>query len=108
MSLDDLPVMQPPGAGWKQHRGMSESLQGDVSLALQSPHGGRSALRLHAWAVNPQEVPVALEAWLDRAWDVELAHRLQLDHADSRDPGPALVAADRGRAFLADGELHGK
>ena len=48
-------------AGWKQHRGMSEALQGDVSLALQSPHGGRSALRLHAWAVNPKEVPVALE-----------------------------------------------
>jgi hypothetical protein len=48
-------------SGWKQHRGMSESLQGDVSLALQSPHGGRSALRLSAWAVNPKEVPVALE-----------------------------------------------
>ena len=48
-------------AGWKQHRGMSEALQGDVSLALQSPHGGRSALRLSAWAVNPKEVPVALE-----------------------------------------------
>ncbi len=48
-------------AGWKQHRGMSSALQGDVTLALQSPHGGRSALRLHAWSVNPQEVPVALE-----------------------------------------------
>ena len=48
-------------AGWKQHRGMPESLQGDVSLALQSPHSGRSALRLSAGAVNPQEVPVALE-----------------------------------------------
>lgn len=49
------------GAGWKQHRGMSDGLQGDVALALQSPHGGRSALRLTAWPVNPKEVPVALE-----------------------------------------------
>lgn len=48
-------------AGWKQHRGMPESLQGDVSLALQSPHGGRSALRLAAWPVNPKEVPLAIE-----------------------------------------------
>lgn len=48
-------------AGWKQHRGMSEALQGDVALALQSPHGGRSALRLSAWAVSPKEVPLALE-----------------------------------------------
>lgn len=48
-------------AGWKQHRGMPESLQGDVALALQSPHGGRSALRLSAWPVNPKEVPLAIE-----------------------------------------------
>lgn len=48
-------------AGWKQHRGMPESLQGDVTLALQSPHGGRSALRLATWAVNAKEVPLALE-----------------------------------------------
>jgi hypothetical protein len=48
-------------AGWKQHRGMPESLQGDVTVSLQSPHGGRSALRLAAAAVSPQETPLTLE-----------------------------------------------
>lgn len=48
-------------AGWKQHRGMPESLQADVSLALQSPHSGRSALRLVARSTSAKEGPVVLE-----------------------------------------------
>jgi hypothetical protein len=48
-------------AGWKQQRQTPEEVGCDVSLSLADPHGGRSALRLQAWAVNPKQAPQALD-----------------------------------------------
>lgn len=48
-------------SGWKQQRELPPGIQADVALSLASPHGGRTALRMHAWAESPQEAPAALE-----------------------------------------------
>lgn len=46
-------------SGWKQDRKLPPGIQADVALSLQSPHGGRSALRLKAWPSDAkQSLPV--------------------------------------------------
>lgn len=48
-------------AGWKQQRDVPAGVQADVALSLASPHGGRTALRMHAWAESAGKAPAALE-----------------------------------------------
>jgi hypothetical protein len=48
-------------AGWKQQRDVPSGVQADVGLSLASPHGGRTALRMHAWAESGDKAPAALE-----------------------------------------------
>ena len=48
-------------AGWKQNRDLPSGIQADVGLSLAAPHGGRTALRMHAWAESPHKAPAALE-----------------------------------------------
>ena len=48
-------------SGWKQQRALPEGCQADVGLSLTEPHGGRSALRLHAWSESPDRAPQVLE-----------------------------------------------
>jgi hypothetical protein len=49
-------------AGWQQQRPTSDDLGTDVSLSLADPHGGRSALRMQAWAPDPKRTPPAMES----------------------------------------------
>ena len=48
-------------AGWKQQRALPRGVEADLGLSLASPHGGRTALRMHAWADAPASVPPAWE-----------------------------------------------
>ena len=48
-------------AGWKQERDLPPGVQSDVALSLSSPHGGRTALKMHAWVQAADEVPATLE-----------------------------------------------
>ena len=48
-------------AGWRQQRQAPPGVAGDVSLSLADPHSGRSALRLQAWAADPQQAPRTLD-----------------------------------------------
>jgi hypothetical protein len=48
-------------AGWQQQRQPPAGVACDVSLSLQEPRAGRSALRLRAWATDPAQPPQALE-----------------------------------------------
>jgi hypothetical protein len=48
-------------AGWKQERRPITGVKCDVSLSLQNPHSGRSALRMQAWVDDPQSAPSVVE-----------------------------------------------
>ena len=48
-------------AGWKQQRQPPPGGKCDVSLSLQNPHAGRSALRLTSWIDDPRQAPQAIE-----------------------------------------------
>jgi hypothetical protein len=48
-------------AGWKQDRQVPTGVTADVSLSLQSPRSGRSALRMQAWPADPKQVPRVIE-----------------------------------------------
>jgi hypothetical protein len=48
-------------SGWKQQRALPRGVQADLGLSLASPHGGRTALRMHAWVDVPDKAPAALE-----------------------------------------------
>jgi hypothetical protein len=48
-------------AGWKQQREVPPGVEADVALSLASPHGGRTALRMHAWVESADRAPAALE-----------------------------------------------
>jgi hypothetical protein len=49
------------GAGWKQQREVPPGVHADVALSLASPHGGRTALKMHAWAESADKAPASLE-----------------------------------------------
>lgn len=48
-------------SGWKQQRALPRGVEADLGLSLTSPHGGRTALRMHAWADAPDKVSAAFE-----------------------------------------------
>jgi hypothetical protein len=48
-------------AGWKQDRQLPAGITADVSLSLQSPRSGRSALRMQAWPADPKQIPRVIE-----------------------------------------------
>ena len=48
-------------SGWKQQRALPRGVQADLGLSLASPHGGRAALRMHAWADATDKIPAAFE-----------------------------------------------
>lgn len=48
-------------AGWRQQRQTPAGVASDVSLSLQDPRAGRSALRLQAWAADVRQAPQALD-----------------------------------------------
>jgi len=48
-------------AGWQQQRQAPPGVESDVSLSLQDPRAGRSALRMRAWAADPKAAPHAIE-----------------------------------------------
>lgn len=50
--------------GWRNQRRLPPGFESDVSLSLQSPHGGRSALRMRAWSTDPANAPPSA---IDRA-----------------------------------------
>ena len=52
---------QMVAAGWKQDRRLAAGVKCDVSLSLQSPHAGRSALRLQAWIDQRDAAPSVVE-----------------------------------------------
>jgi hypothetical protein len=56
--------------GWRQDRHLPAGIGADVSLSLQGPHNGRSALRLKAWVAQPKEAPPVIErpiVWIHSA-----------------------------------------
>ena len=48
-------------AQWQQHRQPPAGVATDVTLSLQAPHSGRSALRMQAWVSDPKRVPQIIE-----------------------------------------------
>lgn len=48
-------------AGWQQQKAASAGVQADVSLSLNDPHSGRSALKLQAWPADPSRAPRVIE-----------------------------------------------
>lgn len=48
-------------AGWRQTRQVPAGMGSDVSLSLQSPHTGRSALRMQAWVTDARQSPQIFE-----------------------------------------------
>ena len=52
---------QLTATGWRNQRRLPDGVQSDVSLSLQSPHGGRTALRIAAWATDPANGPTFVE-----------------------------------------------
>ena len=48
-------------AGWKQQQDAPTGVKTDVGLSLSSPHGGRTALKMHAWVEAANQAPAALE-----------------------------------------------
>jgi hypothetical protein len=54
---------QLTATGWRNQRRLPPGVQSDVSLSLQSPHGGRTALRIRAWGTDAANAP----SFVDRA-----------------------------------------
>lgn len=52
---------QMVAAGWKQERRPPPGIKCDVSLSLQNPRAGRSALRMQAWIDDPRQAPSVIE-----------------------------------------------
>lgn len=48
-------------AGWRQQRQPPAGVACDVSLSLADPHGGRTALRMQAWAADQRQAPQILD-----------------------------------------------
>jgi hypothetical protein len=48
-------------AGWRQERRPPPGVKCDVSLSLQNPHSGRSALRMQAWVGDAKTAPQVIE-----------------------------------------------
>ena len=48
-------------AGWRQTRQVPAGMGSDVSLSLQNPHTGRSALRMQAWVTDGRKSPQIFE-----------------------------------------------
>ena len=48
-------------SGWRNQRRLPPGVESDVSLSLQSPHGGRTALRVRAWATDAASAPTFVE-----------------------------------------------
>jgi hypothetical protein len=48
-------------AGWKQERRLPPGVKCDVSLSLQNPRSGRSALRMQAWIDDARTAPQVVE-----------------------------------------------
>jgi hypothetical protein len=49
------------GAGWRQERRPPPGVKCDVSLSLQNPRAGRSALRMQAWVDDAKVAPQVIE-----------------------------------------------
>jgi len=49
--------------GWRNQRRLPPGVQSDVSLSLQTPHSGRTALRVSAWSADGTNAPT----FVDRA-----------------------------------------
>ncbi|MCI0361503.1 MAG: hypothetical protein L0211_23720 [Planctomycetaceae bacterium] len=49
------------GAGWRQERRPPPGVKCDVSLSLQNPRSGRSALRMQAWIDDAKAAPHVLD-----------------------------------------------
>jgi hypothetical protein len=47
--------------GWRQQRQLPAGVAGDVSLSLQDPRSGRSALRMQAWVADNRQAPQVVE-----------------------------------------------
>ena len=48
---------QLTASGWRNQRRLPPGVQSDVSLSLQSPHSGRTALRICAWVPDASKAP---------------------------------------------------
>jgi hypothetical protein len=57
--LESLDVMLQ--AGWRQERRPPPGVKCDVSLSLQNPRSGRSALRMQAWVGDAKVAPQVIE-----------------------------------------------
>jgi hypothetical protein len=47
--------------GWRQERRPPPGVKCDVSLSLQNPHAGRSALRMVSWVADARQAPQVIE-----------------------------------------------
>ncbi|MEX2175822.1 MAG: hypothetical protein WD872_15770 [Pirellulaceae bacterium] len=98
--------------GWQQQRLPPAGVQCDVSLSLQNPHSGRSALRMQAWAAVAKSAPPIVEqplVWIGSSPVPVRQGQLVRIHAWVHVPRPLAGTADgllvfdsAGGAELAD------